>query len=76
MAEAPPSRRRQVLGSFVAAVVIVVLVVALVIAKIGPGVETRERRDEAEELLEIREERREELIEEREEFREENRGPG
>ena len=47
-------------GSLLAAVVIIVFTVALVTARIGPGVETREREEEREEQLEQREDRLEE----------------
>lgn len=63
------SHARQVLASLVAAAMIVALAVTLVTAKIGPGVETREREEEQEELLDQREERleeRQDRIDERE----------
>ena len=58
---------RQVLGSLLAGLLIVIATVAIVTAKIGPGVDTREREEEREELLELREEEREERQEAREE---------
>ena len=60
MTEARRSHTAQVLGSLLAAVVIIALTAALVTAKIGPGVETREREEEREEQLEQREDRLEE----------------
>lgn len=66
----------QVIGSLVAAVVIVLLTVALVTANLGSGVETREREEEREELLDEREDRLEEredrLEEERERLKDAN----
>ena len=62
MAETP-SRKRQVVGSLLAAVLLVVVTVALVTAKIGPGLdstELREKEERQEERLEQREERLEE----------------
>jgi cell shape-determining protein MreC len=61
-----PSHARQVLGSIVAAILIVVLTVVIVTAKIGPGVETRERREELEEI----QDEVEDLQDEREELKE------
>lgn len=65
-----PSQRVQMIGSLLVALAIVVITVALVTAKIGPGIETREKREELEEIREEREEldeRREERREKREE---------
>lgn len=61
-----PSHTRQVVVSLVAAVLLVVVTVALVTAKIGPGLDSTELREQ--------EERREERLEQREERREERQG--
>lgn len=69
-----PSQRAQMIGSLLVALAIVVITVALVTAKIGPGIDTREKREELEEIQEEREELdelREERREERQEAREE-----
>jgi hypothetical protein len=54
------------LGSLVVAALIVLLTISFVTSRIGPGVETREREEEAEELLDLQEERREERQDARE----------
>ena len=70
-----PNERRsygvQVIGSLVVAVVIVLLTVALVTANLGAGVETREREEEREELLDEQEDR----LDAREDRPEEEREP-
>lgn len=72
MSDQPPESRShlpQMIGSLVAALLIIAITVALVTAKIGPGVETREREEEQEELIE----QREDLQDEREDAEEERR---
>ncbi len=63
MAKAAPSHAKQVLWSLLAAAVITVATIALVTAKIGPGLDSREMRDR-QELIEERREAREERLEE------------
>ena len=60
MSERRSSHLPKVIGSLLAALLIVVVTVALVTAKIGPGIETREREEQQEELIEQREDLREE----------------
>ena len=63
MAKATPSHAKQVLWSLLAAAVITVVTIALVTAKIGPGLDSRELRDR-QELIEERRDAREERLEE------------
>ena len=63
MAKATPSYAKQVLWSLLAAAVITVATIALVTARIGPGLDSRELR-ERQELIEERREAREERLEE------------
>ena len=63
MAKATRSHAKQVLWSLLAAAVITVATIALVTAKIGPGLDSRELRDR-QELIEERREAREERLEE------------
>jgi hypothetical protein len=58
-----PSHAKQLVWSLVAAAVITVVTIALVTAKIGPGLDSRELR-ERQELIEERREAREERLEE------------
>lgn len=61
-----PSHTRQMIGSLIAAIIIIVLTVVVVTAKIGPGIDTREREEELEEI----QEQVEDLQDERDELRE------
>jgi type II secretory pathway pseudopilin PulG len=69
VSDAEPSRGMQLLGSILVAIAIVALTIALVTAKIGPGVYTREKAEEREDVIE----ERQELQEERQELQEERR---
>jgi hypothetical protein len=60
------TQRLQVIASMLVAAIIVILTVALVTARIGPGIETREKREELKEL----QDELKELQDEREELRE------
>ena len=64
MAKKASSYTKQVLWSLLAAAVITVATIALVTAKIGPGLDSRELRDRQEQIEERREAREERLEDE------------
>jgi hypothetical protein len=69
IAKATRSYTKQVLWSLLAAAVITVATIALVTAKIGPGLDSRELRDRQEMIEERREAREERLDEQASELR-------